>query len=232
MLPGEARQDWTGEARRIHFDHLIVAEVLIEAAAEMAARLHDHDSAPCRCRARMPQRTPDRHTGSGWRLPQRRCRPTAMSRTDRCRSCCWHKCHAGRARSHRAAADDRRDGMNDLENSSPPLRLKRAVKLAPSPSRCASADSARVMDHTHQGVLHAGCMKRLEDPHRVAPTAAARIVGDVGEDQRGAGVVRRAPGSRVASSARSAPHGTGSAGPSQPRRSRAPAPSPRRHRLR
>ena len=43
-------------------------------------------------------------------------------------------------------------------------------------------------------------MESLEDPHRVAATAAAGIVGDIGEDQRGRGGSSVAFASRIASS--------------------------------
>ena len=50
----------------------------------------------------------------------------------------------------------------------------------------------RIVDHAHQRILHAGLEERFEDPHRVAAAAAAGIVGDIGEDQRGSAAVRRA----------------------------------------
>ena len=42
--PGKARQDRAGQAGRIDLDDLLMAEELVEATAEMAARLHHHDA--------------------------------------------------------------------------------------------------------------------------------------------------------------------------------------------
>ena len=41
--PGKARQDRAGQAGRIDLDDLVMAEEFVEAAAEMAARLHHDD---------------------------------------------------------------------------------------------------------------------------------------------------------------------------------------------
>ena len=107
--------------------------------------------------------------------------------TGRGRACCWRRCRAGRASCRRAGRRTTAGALNGLENSSPPSRLKCAVKLAPSPRRMRLGGQRRIVDHAHQRVPHAGLVERLEDPHRVAAPAAAGIVGDVGEDQRRAG---------------------------------------------
>ena len=98
------------------------------------------------------------------------------------------------------AAHRRAGALNGLENSSPPSRLKRAVKPAPSPRRMRFGGERGIVDHANQRVSHAGLVKRLKDPHRVAAPAAARIVGDVGEDQRGLEGPRCVLASRTASS--------------------------------
>src|SRR6185312_5353574 len=46
VLPGETGQDRTGQAGRVDLHHVVMAEILVEPAAEVSARLHDDN--PCR----------------------------------------------------------------------------------------------------------------------------------------------------------------------------------------
>ena len=76
------------------------------------------------------------------------------------------------------------------------LSVKLRGKRCAHTQRGGFGGKSGVKNDPDDGVFHAGLQERIEKKHRVAAPAAAGIVGDIGEYQRGISPVLRAFGQR------------------------------------
>ena len=183
MAPGEARQDGAGEAGRVDLDDLLVAEEFVEAAAEMAARLHHHDAGGGDVEA---ERFEEHRVGALVAVGEDDdgdARPGAVPRSlAEVERVVGVDAAPAADRSGRAGAATTRggEGFREVVAAAP---VEAGLEWRAVPRSMGLGGQRGIVDDAHQCIPHAGGMKRLQDRHGVAAAAAAGIVGHVGEGQ-------------------------------------------------